>query len=439
MLIRLQPGASASSVLPSLLVSGMKGSRYVKLVSVISSVYIITNLSLFESWSPSSCSCGEPNSQNTKRETEQVANIQDHNSEPNMVDQRIDKGYNEFPMREEQQPTSTRSPTPPSQRGVKIIIVSKARYGSTFLGQFLNGHVGILYIFEPIRSVHLMADKEIIPKKYIDFGAVDLLRNILNCQFPTYFVHQSIQKWPVAVYHSRVLRLFCGGVHNCDMRDPEDFSQLCETYQNIALKVTRLTSFHQLKTMATEDGHDLKVIYLVRDPRPVALSRRAMKFRPKLRNESLIDLKLVGAPDSEVDDLHRDNINYDCGWLEENLNIMSNPPDWIKGRLMIIRHEDIAMETRRIVNEMYTFLNIEQPENVKEMINTYTHPIEGAGDNNMETRRNSTQVVHAWRKTANFKDILAVQRVCGDVIERLGYKLLKSEKEMQDIKGIRIF
>ncbi|XP_077985255.1 carbohydrate sulfotransferase 1-like [Glandiceps talaboti] len=326
-----------------------------------------------------------------------------------------------------------------TKKRIKILLVGKARYGSTFLGQFINYHPEILYIFEPIRTIHFMAKFGAIPESLIDAGAVEILRSLYNCEFPSYFIHHNIRNWKLGVYNSRVIRLFCGGVTECSSRDLDEFPDLCALYEYLAIKVIRLTSLGLLEPIITKDKHDLKVIFLVRDPRGVASSRRTMKFPPRQRNESLVNLKLVGEPGSDPKDLHKENINYDCHWLRENLNIIEKPPDWLKGRVMFLRHEDVAMNTGKVVDGIYDFLRIEKHKDIGDLIETFTKSVDSQTDNNMETRRNSTDVVHSWRKNTSFTDVLAIQDVCDDVMERLGYRLIKSEDELTNIEQFQIF
>ncbi|XP_070552166.1 carbohydrate sulfotransferase 1-like [Ptychodera flava] len=326
-----------------------------------------------------------------------------------------------------------------AESGVKILLVGKARYGSTFLGQFLNVHPDIMYIFEPIRAVHLMARSGAIPKSLIDACAVEILQNLYGCYFPNYFVHSNFMSWKIGVFNSKVIRLFCGSENDCTGRETEDFSVLCQLYNHIAIKVIRLTSVALLERLVTTHNYNLKIIFLVRDPRAVALSRRTMKFPPRRRNESLLNLQLVGPPGAKLNNLSPENVNYDCARFRENLRVIEDPPEWLRGRIILLRHEDVAMDTLGIVEDIYKFVGVDIDESVRTAVQKHTQSKEGATDNNMETRRNSTTVVHAWRNGIYYDDVIAIQAVCGDVMERLGYELVESEDQLRDIQNFKVF
>ena len=321
---------------------------------------------------------------------------------------------------------------PPSQpRPVQVIIVTKMRSGSSFTGEIFNRNDDFVYYFEPLNEIPL--DRTDKTNSFHGTNREVILKGIVNCDFSHF---QGFNWWNgrrprqqcslSLAYQQSPLCIHTKGFNpGTNMNIDPNFKPIsgethahkalwnddaCKSRPNIAIKTVRISDIGLLKELVLDPSLNVRIIHLIRDPRAVSNSRT---------------------------DIHDpDNPTKSCQNIEDQLTqYWINPPDWIKGRYMLLRYEDLAENPQSTVDVVYNFLNLTAPSSVKQWLdkNTkYTKP----GDNKWGHTRDSTKTAHAWRThlKVKFSDILEAEHGCKRVMRLLGYKPVESISKMKDMK-----
>ncbi|XP_070552167.1 carbohydrate sulfotransferase 1-like [Ptychodera flava] len=137
--------------------------------------------------------------------------------------------------------------------------------------------------------------------------------------------------------------------------------------------------------------------------------------------------------DYDIPMLNADFVKQYCDWMTLNFEKISNPADWLRGRVKILRHEDISFDPQAKAEEVYDFLKIGIHSDVTQWIQENTNAPLKARYGVMETRRNSKAMVYTWRYRTLFSEVEDVQRICSDAMAVFGYRKLDSLAELRNL------
>ena len=163
----------------------------------------------------------------------------------------------------------------PMNEAKNILIVTRGRSGSSFLGELLNSYPGTFYTFEPL---HQAKKRGILTSE----SKVALLKQVFNCSTnDEYFSHAKVWKYSL----SRNIRYWksCYGLvgrhYACYI--PELHNSICSIFPIRLIKTIRL-SFSETEELLkdAEIGKSLKIIFLFRDPRGIQQSMKAICDNP---------------------------------------------------------------------------------------------------------------------------------------------------------------
>ncbi|XP_002742037.1 carbohydrate sulfotransferase 1-like [Saccoglossus kowalevskii] len=296
-----------------------------------------------------------------------------------------------------------------------IIILAGKRTGSSFLGEILNQNTKVMYMFEPLFHFTEKVLKGDMNPDIFDAESVELVDSIFKCDFNN------------SRFMTRLHPLFCStsnalsksalcGKHKVPTDDivVENFTNVCRTYLYKALKTIRIYDIELLRSLAVDPALNLKIIHLVRDPRGI------MNSRENLNSKNL---------DFERKDVEWDEVTDLCKDIKKNLNIVSTSASWLKGRYMRIRYEDVAKHPHSKAEDIYDFIGLEMPTEVKQWISENTNQTKG---NQFSRSRNSSVVATKWRNEMPFSDILSIQKKCSISMALLGYKEVKSPTDLNE-------
>ena len=190
----------------------------------------------------------------------------------------------------EQQKSSYRLSHPiPSSESRNILIVTRGRSGSSFLGSLIAQHPGTFYSFEPLNldRIHKITNYEM---KTMEQN--NLLKQVFKCVPEKEYIDVP-RIWSLGLENNFRLHQFCDRVlqnsEACYM--PEVYHSVCPIFPIRLIKTIRLP-FEEANTllMDPEIGKTLKVIFLFRDQRGVLQSMKSKvhwcKRRPKICNIS---------------------------------------------------------------------------------------------------------------------------------------------------------
>ncbi|XP_032828023.2 carbohydrate sulfotransferase 7-like [Petromyzon marinus] len=211
-------------------------------------------------------------------------------------------------------PLSPRAPTEAAApRAVRHVYIHTTwRSGSSFVGELLNQHPAVFYMFEPLwhlwRAFPDRGALELQPK------AVELLRDLFQCRLSRAFsplIHgrddarllfgwqrnkvmcsQALCPMPTSggsggSRHGAVPRSGAACGRRCPRVSLRQLEEQCRRFGVVAVKDVRLLELHALRPLLLEeqdagdeeDGGvlDVRVVHLLRDPRAVAASRQRVR------------------------------------------------------------------------------------------------------------------------------------------------------------------
>ena len=190
----------------------------------------------------------------------------------------------------------------------------------------------------------------------------------------------------------------------------------CNSYNHTVIKILTArvpnNTIETLKELFKQPGrYELKLVHLVRDPRAVVYS---MVYSTKwIENHSHPSFG--------------ENIRRLCDPILQNIRFGSiSPPSWLQKHFMVIRYEDLVLDTVNIARELYRFAEFEWPISVDEWIHGHAQNKAVDSRNPYSLNKNATAVLDKW-KNAPEDFIRAVENGCGDLMNILGYAKWKSK------------
>ena len=155
------------------------------------------------------------------------------------------------------------------------------------------------------------------------------------------------------------------------------------------------------------------MVHLVRDPRTVVFSR----------------VKLHGWMRGHLHPSFHKSVQKLCDLILQNIRLgLLYPPPWLKNRFKVIRYEDLALNTLNVAHELYKFAEFDWSASVDEFISALEKNTKQGGA--YSVHRSASVAISRW-KTAPKQLIRAVENICGDLMDFLGYKKWeKQDREM---------
>lgn len=283
-----------------------------------------------------------------------------------------------------------------------ILLVSHFRAGSSFIGDLLQQNWKTFYSFEPLHlfqiNYKIQSDQE--------NAALSLLSNIYSCTFtsePGYVNWIRKEENKFLLTWNRFLWSLCN-IHRYWCYDPDFISQLCLRTKYRVIKVTRLSLESTEKLLQSlPKSIDLKVVYLVRDPRAVHNSRSKLEWCTKTP---------CGDYNLMCDDYNSDLVAY------------RRLVDTYGDKIIAIRHEDLSLDPYGVGKNLFTSLGLPFTSAVRRFlrINTEAELPDNRTIDPYSIRRSSKQVIAKWTKDLNGSTINEIQDKCSTVFQQLGYK-----------------
>lgn len=182
------------------------------------------------------------------------------------------------------------------KNGVKLVIFTGYRCGSSFAGELFKQNDDFFYYFEPLQWVHFNMYGNGNADYEVSVNAGSNLKPLFDCHLVE-LIERSTQLFPDNEYKRKEwLRVWY-------KPKPADVEEDCMERGNIAMKVIRVPELRNLEELVTVAG--VKIIYLVRDPRGTLLSQRTL-----------------GRSNEPGKDKPKD-VNTWCQQMEENLKYLN--------------------------------------------------------------------------------------------------------------------
>ncbi|XP_068114271.1 carbohydrate sulfotransferase 3 [Hyperolius riggenbachi] len=320
-----------------------------------------------------------------------------------------------------------------------ILLMATTRTGSSFVGEFFNQQGNIFYLFEPLWHIERTVSFQSIGANSVGSSVIyrDALQHLLHCDLHilenfispppenhlTGFMFRrgsskSLCEDPVCTpFVKKAFEKYHCKNRRCGPLNMTLAMEACLSKDHVAIKAVRIRQLEYLRALVEDPLLDMRIIQLVRDPRAV-LASRMVAFSGKY--ESWKKWALEGAAPIRKDEVLR--LRGNCENIRLSAELGLRQPDWLRGRYMLIRYEDIARFPLEKAKEMYRFAGITLTPQVEEWIMKNT---QASQENNgiYSTQKNSSEQFEKWRYSIPFKLAQVVQDVCAPAMKLFGYKL----------------
>ncbi|XP_030845819.1 carbohydrate sulfotransferase 3-like [Strongylocentrotus purpuratus] len=318
-----------------------------------------------------------------------------------------------------------------------IILMTQWRFGSTALGELFNQNQELFYIFESLFPTVTLRKLKNVTQNTPESKEIarDILRGFAKCNFKTDYVN-ILSHWSgSAPGHNRGL---CLNSPSCRMHSASALGDFCTEFKGrLATKIIH-ADLDLLKPLVVEDGINLKIIHLVRDPRGAASSRinylnfnnprnvaKARPFFPNLGRLKplglLDDIPEYMLPIQEIND-NNPTVRGLCQWIRENTKRSSDPlPPWLQGRYHLVFYEDFAKAPLTEANKIYNFIGMPLNPELKKFVHDMTHS--NSSDTSLfSTSKDEHKTTNKWMKYLTVMEERQIIKECLDVLQLLGYE-----------------
>jgi len=307
-----------------------------------------------------------------------------------------------------------------------VILFCEGRSGSTWLSSFFWKDPNVFYVYEPLypgaegrRNVAAGEHAHMVRNK----AKLAQVTDVYNCNIE--YGRNSIFPWPLGryPYYQPELKA-CQREKNCEEKIGT-LTDYCTSKSHIVQKLIRVEDIAELVELKKSLGFQVKIIHLVRDPRPHILSRQKI-FRYMFDED---DPEPYNS--KSKDDQSKDRVKL-CERVLSNLKLADTGvfgKDYFR-----ITHEEMSLKPLKWAKELYEFVGIEYTEATETYINEITHPASfGAKDpdgryKQFSVYRDSMAVLNKWRQSANPSIIQSIEEECGELLTYLKYEPLYDEQ-----------
>ncbi|KPM03195.1 carbohydrate sulfotransferase 3-like protein [Sarcoptes scabiei] len=186
----------------------------------------------------------------------------------------------------------------------------------------------------------------------------------------------------------------------------DDFlmKQVCIRSKYNLIKTVRLKIRHiesLLQRLSDNQIENLKIIYLVRDPRGIYNSRKTMDW-------------------CNNDDCR--NLTNICSEIREDLNEFERIKSKLKNDLILLRYEDISKDPSKQSERLFSEINVEFSPRIRQFLRTHTKSYKETKKDEKKNpystyRADSGVTATQWTKELNSSEIDFARTVCKDVLE----------------------
>ena len=149
---------------------------------------------------------------------------------------------------------------------------------------------------------------------------------------------------------------------------------------------------------------DIKVVYLIRDPRGIVSSRVAAHIVSKVAHNSW-----------------EKELNLTCKKIHDDLVSMQRINKKYPKTLITLRYEDFANDPVGIGQKLYKHINAPFPEEFQFWIQKNAN-LKQDGGRFSTARKNSSLVAHEWRENVTKSQIELSKSLCHEVLKHFNYK-----------------
>ena len=283
----------------------------------------------------------------------------------------------------------------------RILLIGYFRSGSSFVGDLMQQNWKSFYSFEPL---HLMTRYTRIEDSNLT-QALNLLTGIFTCDFkrsPHYIEwiekNQFLLKWNKFLWNvCRFRPISCNDVNYV--------TQACQRSKYNIIKVVRLPIRHLEILWKQIAFLDVKIVYLIRDPRGIYNSRKNMEWCNK---EHICS-----------------DITNICSEMRQDIEDYDRLKRIIGDNLILVKYEDISVDPIAASKQLFAQLKLNYSPSVSRFLKTHTKSHNHDISNPYSTyRANSNSTAFQWMHELNLTEIEFAQHNCIDILTRFNYKIV---------------
>nr|XP_039267711.1 carbohydrate sulfotransferase 1-like [Styela clava] len=326
----------------------------------------------------------------------------------------------------------------PKKKMRAVVIVASYRTGSSFIGQLFNQHPDVFYLFEPLffsnwpriqgHPVDKVVEDLLLCKMNsmrdeIRHAHLDALQNFRKQ--PTFILRKRLRQTEVCMEKSLCFRgkskaictrEMCRNIsstecQSCPAPSPDMMRKACLNAEVRVIKVIRIEDLMTLKRAWNHPDIDLKIIHLVRDPRPTLLSR--------------LKLRRTEATGKIVEATCRRNVRIQKQYLTNETEFK-----WLEGIYKLVRYEDVIENPLLFAEKLYDFINYESFIVNSELKKWVQSSTKSTDHNLFGTSRDVSQQKLKWRTQLSMAILNDVQETCKDMMSLFGYKSIGSRTQL---------
>ncbi|XP_063406164.1 carbohydrate sulfotransferase 4-like [Mytilus trossulus] len=299
-------------------------------------------------------------------------------------------------------------------RPTPVIILTYARSGSSFLGDIIRQAEEVFYVFEPLHFLdhHIHLDRLTFfnGTTRTSYQYSVLVNNIISSIFTCQLINLPLEFWhgKFVDMHGYQLQTFLTKFKSersaryskqMEFKIAIQILQLeCIKSKVVVIKTIRASLF--LVQGLFSQLERLKTLHLVRDPRPTIISQKIY----------------INDFDSVSD--YAANL---CFRISNDISMSNLLTVLYPSSIVRIRYEILTTKPVDTSKNIYQFLNLTFTKRIKYVIWKKTSSgISGKGPLNT-VKGNSTEMVNAWRLSANHSFVKSIDKKCQYLYKKLGY------------------
>ncbi|CAL4063000.1 unnamed protein product [Meganyctiphanes norvegica] len=288
----------------------------------------------------------------------------------------------------------------PGDAPLRVLLVTTWRSGSTFLGQVLAYHPAVFHHYEPLSYLGV---KQVRSGREA-FQSQQLLHRLLDCKYTGINEYLDYaRKYPEdMVGHNMPVWDSCTHGPNKNACFNQTFlHDSCSMFPIQLVKTVRMR-LNLTQLFLNDEKMNVKVVYLVRDPRAIMSSRYS---------------SVSWCSDST--DCSSPEVM--CGDMQGDLKVATALKHLYPDRFIMMKYEDLATEPQTEIQNLMNFLGMEYSSDIARYVKEHTEKDE---DSPWSTKRKSSDRVAMWKKQLPLQEVHAIQNACEPVIKNLGYEIL---------------
>ena len=295
----------------------------------------------------------------------------------------------------------------------QILLDTTYRSGSTILENIFNLNPTAHYLSEPLKLLDLKSNPE--RYQYLQENSASYLSDAFKCHYEKLYT-DSLKFHPneEELFNTWIDRIFLqpqSRLGRFGERSRSLMENTCQSYKTRVQKIVRMDSLKPLLSLLSTTNAD--IIVLFRDPRGNA---RAI-FEAEVKGK---ELTLAQQADYMVS-----KATAICDKFKKAIQILKAQKTLsARQRLFAVRSEDLSYRPRATAQNIYEQLHLPYPRSLELWVSTTT---------DSPNARASRKAAENWRLKVEFATTQRIQKVCGDVMQMLGYASVTSNQQQHNM------